>query len=69
MPGIDCRQRDEKRRVPELVIPNLTPERQIYTGKEKWRNNAKPDQIRLIENQRSKGKFIWNSLKFINGAA
>ena len=52
----DCRPRNEEQRVPDIILPNPPPKTQKYDGREKWKNTAKPDQIRLYES--GKGNFL-----------
>ena len=52
MPGLDCK-------VPNQNRPNSRPSRPsrpqspVFVGKEKWRNTALPDQIKLVDSSKS----------------
>ena len=52
MPGLDCKAPNQNRPSLKPSRPSR-PQRPAFVGKEKWRNTALPDQIKLVDSSKS----------------
>ena len=56
MPGLDCKALNGNRTDSKPSRPSR-PQRPVFVGKKKWRNTALPDQIRLVDSNKSNAIF------------
>ena len=60
MPGLDCKAPSQNRPNSKPSRPSR-PQSTVFVGKEKWRNTALPDQIKLVDSSKSKVIFKSNN--------
>ena len=60
MPGLDCKAPSQNRPNSKPSRPSR-PQSSVFIGKEKWRNTALPDQIKLVDSSKSKVIFKSNN--------